>query len=154
MDRIDFGNAPTEFPENWVAFERGALKAWVDLNAASHTAARLMLFLAAHTQSNQGVIMSRATMAAEMGVHVRTVTRALDVLRDDGWLEVRYVAGSGAVYVLNSRAVWSLRSDRRQVSKFTATIILSADEQPDQADLGAQEPLKVVPAVVVGDPPF
>ena len=154
MDEINFEFEPANFPESWVAFERGALKAWVDLNAQSHTAARLLLLLSAHMKSNQGVIMSRATMAAEMGVHVRTVTRALDVLRDGSWLEVRYVAGSGTVYVLNSRAVWSMRPDRRHVSRFTATVVLAAEEQPDQAELGAQEPLKVVPEAVVEEPPF
>lgn len=82
-----------------------------------------------------------------MGCSRRTVQRALDTLCEDRWVKCgRSEKTAVNAYIINDRVAWSGKRDGIRYSLFSAAIILSSDEQPDQALLDELEPLRRVPS--------
>ena len=108
-----------------------------------------MHILTARIGEHNAVIISQKTLRTLMGCSRPTVQRALDVLAQDRWIEVRQVGESGTVnaYVINDRVAWATGRDGLRYSLFSAAVVLSEEEQPDRAELGRQEPLRKVPSL-------
>ena len=68
-------------------------------------------------------------------------------------MEVRQIGENGTVnaYIINDRVAWSGKRDGIRYSLFSAAIILSSDEQPDQSLLDELEPLRRVPSLFQGE---
>jgi len=134
---------------NWVQTERAAHEAWATLIAKAPKAAQLMHVLTARVGDNNAVVVSQKNLMKLTGTSRRTVQRALDVLVRDRWIEVRQIGQNGTVnaYVINDRVAWSGKRDGIRYSLFSATIIASDDEQPDQYELGNQAPLRKLPSL-------
>lgn len=131
---------------SWVQIEREGLRAWRILVREAPRAAELMMELASRVGSHNAVIVSQKMLAAELGVHSRTIYRAIETLRERNWIEVRNVDFSGTkAYVLNNRVVWTGSRDGLRFALFSAAVILSETDQPDRDQLGRQEPLKQMP---------
>ena len=133
----------------WVQTELAAHEAWAALIAKAPKAAQLMHILTARIGEHNAVIVSQKTLRTLMGCSRPTVQRALDVLAQDRWIEVRQVGESGTVnaYVINDRVAWATGRDGLRYSLFSAAVVLSEEEQPDRAELGRQEPLRKVPSL-------
>ena len=133
----------------WVQTERAAHEAWASLIAKAPKAAQLMHILTARIGEHNAVIISQKTLRTLMGCSRPTAQRALDVLAQDRWIEVRQVGESGTVnaYVINDRVAWATGRDGLRYSLFSAAVVLSEEEQPDRAELGRQEPLRKVPSL-------
>lgn len=134
-------------PDHWVQVPRVSLEEWGKLIVRSPVAARLMMLLASRVGEHNAVVASQPTLAKLMGVHPNTISKATKLLAAERWLEIRRVSGSGSTnaYVLNDRVVWSGPRDGLRYSLFSATVIASDEEQPDRAELGAQQPLRKLP---------
>lgn len=134
-------------PKGWVQTEREAHEAWSQLILKSPTAARLMHLLVARTGDHNAVVVSQPTLAKLLGCHPNTVGNAVKLLVEDRWLEVRRVGGAGSsnAYVLNDRVVWSGKREGLRYSLFSATVIVSDQEQPDRDLIGHQTALRKLP---------
>ena len=84
-----------------------------------------------------------------MGCSRPTVQRALDVLSQDKWIEIRQIGESGTInaYVINDRVAWTRNRDGLRYSLFSAAVVVSEEEQRDREELGQQEPLRKVPSL-------
>jgi hypothetical protein len=152
---------PKQMPEEkaagpWVQTERMAHEAWSRLIATSPLAARVMHLLVSRVGEHNAVVISQGTLAKLLGAHRRSVTRAITVLEADRWIEVRQIGERGTVnaYVINDRVAWSGPRDGIRYSLFSATIILSSEEQPDATELERNadlRPLRPVPALYPGE---
>lgn len=133
----------------WVQTEREAHEAWAILIGKSPKAAQLMHVLTARVGPHNAVVVSQKVLQQIMGCSRPTVQRALDVLAADRWIEVRQIGDRGTVnaYVLNDRVVWNGPRDGLRHSLFSATVVLSSEEQTDVQELGQQEPLRQLPRV-------
>jgi DNA-binding transcriptional MocR family regulator len=98
---------------------------------------------------NNAVVASQKRLAALLGCHVNTIIRAVRDLEADRWIEVRQVGGTGTVnaYVINDRVAWHGPRQGIRHSWFSATVLLSDDEQPDRAVLDELPPLRKFPRV-------
>jgi len=103
--------------------------------------------------NHNALVASQKTLAKTMGCTVRTVQRAIEVLRDGQWLEVRQVGAAGTTnaYVVNDRVAWSGPRDGIRYSLFSASVLITDEEQPDRAELANQEPLRAIPALYPGE---
>lgn len=137
----------------WVQMERAAMERWAILAVENPRAASVMAVVVARMGRHNALVSSQANLARMAKCSVRTLQRALDVLRDNNWIEVRQIGPSGTVnaYIVNDRVAWSGDRDGIRYSLFTAAILVSDDEQPDRAELGAQPPLEKVPAMFPGE---
>lgn len=138
---------------HWVQTERAAHEAWGSLIDRSPKAAKLMHILTARVGENNAVVVSQKTLTKLMNCSRPTVQRALDVLAQDRWIEVRQIGENGTVnaYIINDRVAWSGKRDGIRYSLFSATVIASDDEQPDREALDRQEPLRRLPSLFRGE---
>lgn len=76
-----------------------------------------------------------------------TVKRALAILKEGGWIEVRQVGPSStaSAYIINDRVAWFGRREGIRYSLFSATVVVSEREQPDKEELGRQGSLRKLP---------
>lgn len=134
---------------HWVQTERQAHEAWAALIGKAPKAAQLMHILTARVGRHNAVVVSQKVLQQIMGCSRPTVQRALDVLAADRWIEIRQIGDRGTVnaYVLNDRVVWNGPRDGIRHSLFSATVVLSSEEQTDAEHLGQQEPLRRLPRV-------
>ena len=137
----------------WVQTERKSHEAWARLTAKNPRASVLLHVLAARVGGHNAVVISQKNLAQLMGFHERTVRRAVTDLVNERWIEVRQIGDRGTVnaYVLNARVVWSGPRDGIRYSLFSATVVTSDKEQPDRLKLGAQTPLRQIPALFPGE---
>lgn len=137
----------------WVQTERKAHEAWGQLARRNPSASALLHFFAANVGEQNAVVMSQSFIAKATGMSISTVKRAIAVLKEGNWIEVRRIAttASAAAYVINDRVVWHGRRDGIRASLFTAVVAVDAEDQEDQAELGNQEPLRQLPRMYPGE---
>lgn len=134
---------------SWVQTEREAHEAWAKLIRKSPKAAELMHLITARIGENNAVVMSIPTIMKLMDTSRPTVVRAINLLREDRWVETVQIGGSGTTnaYVVNDRVAWSGPRDGIRFSLFSAAVIATDDEQQDSSILGKQEPLRRLPHI-------
>lgn len=143
-------NLPDKPPKGrWVQTEREAHEAWAKLIRKSPKAAELMHLITARIGDHNAVVMSIPTIMKLMNTSRPTVIRAINLLRNDRWIETVQVGGSGTTnaYVVNDRVAWTGARDGIKFSLFSAAVIATDDEQPDKDLIGNQEPLRRLPQV-------
>jgi hypothetical protein len=133
----------------WVQTERKAHEAWAALIRKSPMAAQVMHILTSRIGEHNAVVISQKNLARLVEGSERGVRDALALLKDDNWIEVRQIGGRGTVnaHIVNDRVAWSGKRDGIRYSLFSASVILSDDEQPDVEKLGEQEPLRRLPMI-------
>lgn len=149
---------PEKIPEKapsgrWLQTERAAHEAWAKLIAESPKAAQLMHLLVARIGEHNAVVISQKNLIRLMGVSRPTVQRAVKKLKDDLWIEVRQIGDRGTTnaYVVNDRVAWLGKREGIRYSLFSAAVVISDDEQPDEDKLDNQEPLRQIPSIGRGE---
>jgi len=138
---------------NWVQTEREAHEAWAGLIERAPKAAQLMHLLTARVGEHNAVVVSQKTLAKLMKCSRRTVQRAVDILAEDRWIEIRQIGENGTVnaHIINDRVAWSGPREGIRYSLFSAAVIVSEAEQPDSDQLGKQRPLRRLPKLFSGE---
>jgi len=134
-------------PANWVQTERATHEAWAALIGKAPKAAQLMHLLTARVGDNNAVVVSQKTLQELMQCSRPTVQRALNTLTQDRWIETHQIGESGTVnaYVLNDRVAWIKNRNGLRYSLFSATVIVSENEQPNDDLVENKEALRVLP---------
>jgi len=137
----------------WVQTEREAHERWAALIDAHPKAAKLMHVIVGNMGRHNALVVSVPNLQKMVGCSRNTVLRAIAVLKERNWIEVRQLGGVGTTnaYIVNDRVAWSGARDGIRYSLFSAAVLVSDDEQPDQAELGAQPPLNRIPALHPGE---
>jgi len=143
----------TEPGGTWVQVERAAMERWSKLAVSNSRAAAVMMLITSQMGRHNALVVSQATLAKMAGCGLNTLKRALGVLRDGNWIEVRQIGptGTACAYIVNDRVAWSGNRDGIRYSLFSAAVLVSDAEQPDQAELGAQPPLERIPTMHPGE---
>ena len=101
--------------------------------------------MAANIGNGNALIISQKVIAKVLGIHERTVRTAIADLEVGNWLQVVKVgAGRECAYVLNDRVAWTQHRDKLKLSRFSAEVIVDADDQV-AASLAKIEPLNKLP---------
>ncbi len=134
---------------SWVQTDRAGHEAFAQLVMRRPRAASLMHILISRMGENNAVVTSQKNLARLLGCHVNTIIRALRDLEADRWIEVRQIGGTGSInaYVVNDRVAWHGPRDGIRHSLFSATVLVSDDEQPDRHNLDELPPLRKFPRV-------
>ena len=139
----------TEPPGTWVQVEKRALEKWAKLTFRHQRAAALMHVLVSRVGRHNAVVVSQPILAKICGCNPRTIRRAIKVLVEQNWIEVRQIGPAGTVnaYVINDRVAWSGKRDGIRYSLFSAAVLVADNEQVDRDTLSEQPPLEQVPYV-------
>ncbi len=149
-------NLPSKQPRGtWVQTERAAHEAWAHFLSlkGAVAASRVMHLLLARMGDNNAVVISQKAIAKLLSCDVRTVRRAVSMLREHNWVEIRQIGDRGTVnaYVVNDRVAWTGKREGIRYSLFSAAVVVSDDEQPDREELGKQKSLHRVPSMFSGE---
>lgn len=133
----------------WVQTDRAAHEKWARLTLETPRAAGVLHVLVGSMGRHNAIVVSQKTLAKMCACSVRTLQYALDVLKERHWVEVRRLGPTGTVnaYVVNDRVAWSGKREGIRYSLFSASVLLSSEEQPDQALLESLPVLEPVPAL-------
>lgn len=137
----------------WVQTERAAHERWAKMSISQPRASALLHVILSQMGRHNALVASQANLARLANCSVRTIKRSLEVLKAGNWIEIRQIGPTGTanVYVVNDRVAWSGDRDGIRYSLFSATILVSDDEQPDQADLDALPVLERIPSMMPGE---
>jgi len=137
----------------WVQTERAAHEKWAKLSVSNPRASSLLHVIVAQMGRHNALIASQSNLARAAHCSVATLKRCLAVLRAENWIEVRQIGptGTACAYIVNDRVAWTGKRDGIRYSLFSATVLLSDDEQPDRDDIGGLPPLMHVPSLYPGE---
>lgn len=137
----------------WVQTERATHEKWAKLIGSHPKAAALMHVIVGNMGRHNALVASVPNLQRMMGCSRNTVLRAISVLREQNWIEVRQLGGVGTTnaYIVNDRVAWTGKRDGIRYSLFSAAVLVSDDEQPDREELGAQSSLERVPSLYPGE---
>jgi len=138
---------------SWVQVERAAMERWARLAVEHPRAASVMMTMVAQMGRNNALVVSQKTLAKLTGCARATLQRALDVLKEGRWIDVRQIGptGTACAYIINDQVAWTGSRDGIRYSMFSANVVISDFEQPDMAELGHQKPLERLPEVFKGE---
>jgi hypothetical protein len=154
MSKLDVTKSTSKSPPgSWVQTERKTHEQWAALMRKSPRAAELMHLLVARVGRHNAVVVSQKTLAKLMQRHINTVAAAIKDLQAGNWIEVRQVGDRGTVnaYIINDRVAWTGPREGLRYSLFSASVVVSDEEQPDRDELGHQSPLKQLPRMFPGE---
>lgn len=137
----------------WVQTERATHEKWAKLIGTHPKAAALMHVIVGNMGRHNALVASVPNLQRMMGCSRNTVLRAISVLREQNWIEVRQLGGVGTTnaYIVNDRVAWTGKREGIRYSLFSASVLVSDDEQPDRDQLGSQQPLERVPSLYPGE---
>lgn len=145
---------PAKTPRGqWVQTERAAHEAWAELLRNSPRAAEMLHLLVARVGEHNAVVISQKTLSELMGRNRRTVIRATKDLVDGNWIQVRQVGERGTVnaYIINDRVAWSGKRDGIRYSLFSAAVVVSDREQPQEYVEDDGRALRRLPSLLKGE---
>lgn len=139
----------------WIQTERAAHERWAQFLAlrGATAASRVMHLLLARMSDHNAVVVSQKTLAELLHCDARTVRRAIAMLRSHNWIDVCQIGDRGTVnaYVINDRVAWHGAREGARYSLFSATVVASEAEQPDQGKLANRAPLHRLPRMFPGE---
>lgn len=142
-------------PGTWVQTERALHEAWAQFLGlkGALAASRVMHLLIARLGEHNAVVISQRTMASLLKCDERTVRRAVAMLADHQWIEIRQIGDRGTVnaYVVNRNVAWSGPREGIRYALFSAAVVVSDQEQPDREILDQTPPLRQLPSMFPGE---
>lgn len=137
----------------WVQTDRVAHERWAQLAIANPRASSVLHVLVAQMGRHNAIVASQTTLAKASRCSLPTLKRALSILREQGWIEVRQIGptGTACAYIINDRVAWTGKRDGIRYSLFSAAVLIADDEQPDREELGAQPALHCLPNLFPGE---
>lgn len=120
MKRSPFGR--------WTQFNNEHTKELMWLALKHPKAHAILLFLVDQMDNYNAVMCSSKVIEEVLGVSRVTVSRAVAVLKENGFIAV-LKSGTSNVYAINDTVYWKSWGNKKQYSKFPANIILSIAEQ-------------------------
>lgn len=120
--------------ENFVQVNREFYKQEDWLMGKSPIAYRIFKFLVNGMDGYNSLVCSQVVLQEVFGVSRPTVARAIKLLKDKQFIDI-YKSGTSNVYCVNKNIVWNSWGSNFKYAKFGANIILSENEQEQQAKI-------------------
>jgi len=119
--------------QGWLQSDKAAHQAMWKLGIKNPMALSVLHFMVSKlSRGTNGVVMSAAAIAKQMGISQRTVQNTIVVLRDCKFVQV-LKSGNANVYIINSRVAWQGERGARFAS-FNAQILVDESEQAQPVD--------------------
>jgi DNA-binding transcriptional ArsR family regulator len=96
------------------------------------TAAGILFFILEHMDGKNALACSYTVFEDYFDVSKATVTRALKLLRDNGFIGVLKM-GTSNVYVVNTEIAWTSWNNQKEYAFFEGNILVSRKENKDYA---------------------
>lgn len=119
--------------QGWLQSDKAAHQAMWQLGIKHPMALSVLHFMVSKlSRGTNGVVMSAAAIAKQMGISQRSVQNTIVILRDCKFVQV-LKSGNANVYIINSRVAWQGERGARFAS-FNAQILVDESEQAQPVD--------------------
>lgn len=132
----------------WLQLEKKVGQELQRLAIKHPSAMGTLMYLANNMGGNNALAVSQATIAKKVGIGIRAVNGAIQILSDHKFIEVVKVANL-CIYRVNTRVAWQGNRGERY-AYFTADVIAFEQEQTAKIDEN-QGDLKQVPVMYAGE---
>src|SRR3546814_20094015 len=122
----------------WVQTDRAAHERWAQLAIANPRASSVLHVLVAQMGRHSAIVASQTTLAKAAHCTLPTLKRALSILREQGWIEVRPIGPTGTAwpYVINDRVAWKGTRDGIRYHLFSQAVFIADHAQQEREDAG------------------
>lgn len=90
----------------------------------------LFLLLIKHMDGTNALCVSNKALQEILGCSKPTVCKAVNFLRDNGWICV-LKSGTSNVYIVNPDVAWTSYGNQKQYCQFQASVLLSSSENAE-----------------------
>lgn len=90
----------------------------------------LFMLLIKHMDGNNALCVSNKALQELLNCSKPTVCKAINYLRDNGWICV-LKSGTSNVYIVNPEVAWTSYGNQKRYCKFQANVILSSSENAE-----------------------
>lgn len=119
--------------QGWLQSDKAAHQAMYKLGLKHPMALSVLHFMVYKlSRGTNGLVISAATLAKQMGISQRTVQNTIVILRDCKFVQV-LKSGNVNVYIINSRVAWQGERGARYAA-FNAQILVDEGEQAQPVD--------------------
>jgi len=137
---------------DFVQITRGYLSDMRALADKSPVAVKVLLFLTERMTRQNAIVVSQNTLAEILKCSRVSVSRAVNLLRDQNWIQLVKI-GSTNGYLVNSRVAWRTHQNKRY-GHFSADVVVSETEQTQSVEELKNQQLKDIPSVKIGEQPI
>ena len=116
-------------PKFTKVYEKG-MAALESMAACNTNTARVWLFIVRYCGHDNALVCNIETIAEELAIGKRTVSRALASLQTDGHLRIAKI-GTANVYVLDPTEVWKTYEEHKHFCSFGARTLVSKKQNKD-----------------------
>lgn len=96
----------------------------------SRYASNIFNFILEHMDYNNALMCSYQVFMDYFEISKPTVTRAIKLLKDNGFIDV-LKSGTSNVYIVNQEIAWSSWDNQKKYCKFNGNVLISATENKD-----------------------
>lgn len=128
---------------NFVQVYRENMKEIRWLIANHPTASELLFFLMEHMDHYNALAASTKVLEERLGRSRSTISRAVKVLKDNGYIGVLKI-GTANVYVVQPDLAWTSWNNKKEYCKFTGNMLVSRKENQDYYDMSVSTKTKHV----------
>lgn len=113
---------------DFIMLFRTGMDAVTELAKCDGKAFALLSLIMRHMDRENALVASRDVLAELLEFSVPTVDRKIKVLKDKQFLDV-VKSGTSNIYLVNSSIAWTTYGNKKQYSKFSATVLVGKSEQ-------------------------
>lgn len=96
----------------------------------SGIASSILMFIIEHMDKGNALCCSHSVLMDYFEISKPTITRAIKLLKENGFIDV-LKSGTSNVYIVNSSIAWTSWSNNREYCKFNGTMLVSKAENKD-----------------------
>jgi predicted nucleotide-binding protein (sugar kinase/HSP70/actin superfamily) len=151
-DLLDAERATKRLPKNmdFVQVSRSEMRSIAELGGKSPLALDLLMIFTQAMDKQNAVMMSYETMECISKKSRRQLSRAVNILKNDNWIQVIKI-GTANAYVLNTAVFWTDKGNKRHLGSFTAKVITTLEEQEKDLRVSPNVKLKRIPLLAGKD---
>lgn len=116
--------------KDFIQLYRDAIDSLIEIEKKSSKAFELLMLIVKHMDGYNALCISNVALQEMMQCSKCTVTRAVNVLKENGMIAVLKV-GTSNVYVCNPELTWTSYANQKAYCKFPANIMLTSTENHD-----------------------
>ena len=113
---------------NFVMLFRNQMSALVELQKTEPKAGALFMFFMEHMDRENALIVSIKTISEILEWSEPTVYRQIKVLKEKNLITIAK-SGTSNIYFINSQVAWTTYGNKKEYSRFNASILISKSEQ-------------------------
>lgn len=142
-NNIQQDNVKEKLNSDFVQLYRNHLTEIRWLMNKSSLACEIFLFIIEHMDTSNALACSSAIFEDYFGKSRSTISRAIKILKDEGFVSTLKM-GTSNVYIVNQEIAWTTWNNKKEYCKFQGNILVSKKENKDYAYKKSFEKPKVL----------